>query len=141
MSTKIELNTPYSNDYKAGYLNINKERRRVLALIDNNGNHTSTSYARYLMSCHIGRYLEKDEHVDHIDNDKMNDVLENYQILSRIENNRKNRCRTFISLICPICGEEFSKEKRQLSSKIKQGKKPTCSRRCGGKVSHLNNSK
>jgi hypothetical protein len=137
MSTKINLEFPFSEDFKAGYLNVNKEPRRVVLLVKKDNSKTSISYARYLVSCKEKRYLSKEEHVDHIDNNKLNDNISNLQILSQKENNRKNREKIFISLICPICGKTFSKERRQLSHKIKMGKVPTCSRICGGKKSHI----
>jgi hypothetical protein len=138
MSTRIDLQEPFCFDYSSGYLNINKEPRRVLMLVRNDGSKTSTSYARYLMSCSLGRYLSNDEHVDHIDNDKMNDVIDNLQILSQKENNQKNKQRTFIELECPICFSKFSKEARNINHKLKSGKTPTCSRRCGGKMAYKN---
>ena len=136
MSAILDLQEPYKSDYSKGYLNINSEPRRVVLLVRNDGTKTSTSYARYLMSSHLGRYLNKDEHVDHIDNDKMNDVIENLQILTQKENNAKGRSRTYIELQCPICNKMFSREKRQITHKLKNGKTPTCSRRCGGIQSH-----
>lgn len=82
-NTKIELEYPYSEDFKAGYLNINKEPRKTLLLVRNDGSKTSTSYARY---------LKEEEHVDHIDNEKLNDNITNLQILSTKDNNiKKNK--------------------------------------------------
>lgn len=136
MATAIELQEPYKSDYLKGYLNINSEPRRVVALTRNDGTKTSTSYARYLMSCHLGRYLNANEHVDHIDNNKMNDAIDNFQILTQKENNQKGKKRTYVKLKCPICNVTFSKEKRQITNKIKNDKTPTCSRKCGGIQSH-----
>ena len=137
MSTKLVLKIPYSADYKTGYLNVNKEPRRVVSLVRNDGSKTCTSYARYLMTCFIGKYLPKDMQVDHIDNDKMNDTVENYQLLSKADNIAKGKRRSFITLICPICTKSFSKEVRNINHKLKQGKQPCCSRSCGGKKSHI----
>lgn len=64
---KIDLQFPFTEDYKAAYVNINKEPRRVCLLVRKNNNKTSISYARYLMSCHLNKFLSKNEHVDHID--------------------------------------------------------------------------
>lgn len=89
MKTKIKLMYPFSEDYLSGYLNINKEPRRVVALIKKDKSRTSISYARYLMSCELKRYLNRDEQVDHVDNNKLNDIIENLQILSHKENNIK----------------------------------------------------
>jgi hypothetical protein len=140
--TLINLEYPFLSDYRAGYLNINKEPRRVVVLIKKDGTRTSISYARYLMSCHLNRYLDKTEHVDHIDDDKLNDVIENLQILSVKDNNRKKnnslqiKLEEPITLICPICNESFSRPARNIKHKLKAGKSVCCSRRCGGKNSH-----
>ncbi len=88
---RIELQTPYSADYTAGYVNKGSEWRRMLVLVDLNGRLHCTAYARYLVSVREGRYLAADEEVDHINNDKKDDSLENLQILSKAENLRKQR--------------------------------------------------
>lgn len=142
MSTKIELSFPFSINYIKGYLNTNKEPRRVVSLICNDGNRTSISYARYLVSCKLKRYLYKNEQVDHIDNNKLNDCIENLQILSHKENNIKKNIhlgikkKEDIELICPVCNIKFKRPARNIENKLKAGKKPSCSRRCGGIYSH-----
>lgn len=147
MSTKIKLDFPFNQDYKSGYLNINKEPRRVILLVRNDNSQTSISYARYLMSCHLNRYLSKEEHVDHIDNDKLNDMIENLQILSIEENNYKSRVNLGIklaediTLTCPVCSNEFPRPSRNIKHKLESGKSPCCSRKCGGKFSHMTKNK
>jgi len=136
--TRIELQYPYSEDYIAGYLNINKEPRRVVLLVDKNRKYTSTSYARYLMSCHLKRYLNKDEHVDHIDNDKLNDVVENYQLLTQQENNKKGKRRKWIKYKCYGCGEVF--EKKHSHSHLGKGEKYSLTTSCSRKCSRKNQS-
>ena len=94
------------------------------------------------MISHLGRFLNKDEHVDHIDGDKLNDVIENLQILTPKENNIKaviqnNMQQKQIESICPICGKPFLRLSRNIKYKVLDGKTPTCSRRCGGIKSHL----
>lgn len=133
---KIELKPPFNNDFKAGYLLTNKEPRRLVLLVDNENKQTSVSYARYLYSCHIGRYLSKTEHVDHIDNNKLNDIIENLQILTPAENNLKSQKHfaKLISFICPICNNNFELSKQRAYNK----KEPCCSRKCGGIKSHRN---
>lgn len=140
---KIELESPYDKAYKAGYLAVNKEPRRVLSLIRFDGTRTSTSYSRYLLSCHLNQFLEQDEHVDHKDDNQMNDVVDNLQILSQRDNNLKkikslNKCcKKDITLTCPVCKSLFSRPARNVEFKIKSGKYPCCSRRCGGINSHI----
>ena len=130
---KIQLESPFLNDYKAAYVNTNIEPRRVCLMVKNDGSKTSMSYARYLMSCHLNRILGKDEEVDHIDGDKMNDVVSNYQILSKADNIRKSRpLKKTMQLLCPICGGLFIRATNRVKHKINQ----TCSRKCGGIKSH-----
>ena len=45
-------------------------------------------YARALMANKIGRLLTRSEHVHHINGDKMDDRIENLQILSPSEHGR-----------------------------------------------------
>lgn len=113
VNIKINLEIPYSLDWDTGYLIINKENRKILLLKKSNKRMT-TSFSRYLMSVHLKRYLNKHEHVDHIDNDKTNDVIENLQILTQKENNikeSKKRGKTVVELICPICENIFFRRK------------------------------
>lgn len=131
----IKLEEPYSKDWMNGYLVVNTEGRRTVILYNNKTDRSSVSYARYLLSTHLGRYLSPSEHVDHIDNNKTNDTIDNLQILTQKENNAKSaKGRNEICLICPICKSKFIREVRQVMYK----KSPvTCSRSCGGKKSHL----
>jgi hypothetical protein len=140
-NTKIELKSPYNKDFKIGYLNINKEPRRTLLLIRNDGTKTSTAYARYIMAVHLNRYLKLEEHVDHIDNNKLNDVIENLQILSSKDNNIKknafyNLTEILIEFECPICKKVFNRSKKNSYKALHLNKKICCSRKCGGIYSH-----
>jgi len=64
---------------------------------------TSISYARFKMSLRLGRLLKSGGEVDHIDDDKSNDVDENLQLLSPeanrlkyIEASGQTKCRAFL---------------------------------------------
>lgn len=73
------------------------------------------SWARFLMSVFLGRFLDRGEHVDHKNNVKSDDRIENLQILTQAENSKKSaKGRTMIDLICAFCGKSFQREKRQL---------------------------
>lgn len=65
-------------------------RRRVVLTGKNSKNKTTRLYAKVLLEAHIGRLLQDDETVDHIDGDPLNDAIENLQILSKVENSRKS---------------------------------------------------
>lgn len=97
-----------------------------------NGRTTTTHYARYLMEIHLNRYLESWEEVDHKDDNFMNDSIENLQILTKKENNRKRiRSQDFI---CPYCKKKFTIFGEKLSDALcKQNKGyrgPFCSKNC-----------
>ena len=142
MLTKIKLEKPYCDRWRFGYLNINKEGRRTLALYNSSKDRSSCQYARYLMAVKIGRFLTENEEVDHIDNDFTNDSLDNLQILSAEENRNKRNCSVGVSMVefeCPICNDIFSRERRNTHIIIKSKKIITCSRKCGGKATHLKN--
>ena len=111
----------------------------MVAIKDGEKNRTTISYARYLMSVKEGRILEDYEEVDHIDNDKSNDNIDNLQILSLDENKLKYATSshigvTMVKLKCPNCGRIFSKEKRN-THLDKKGKCTSCCRSCAGQFS------
>ena len=138
-NTKIQLEPPYSNDWKFGYLVTNPEGRKTLILYNSHSDRSSTQYARYLMAVKLGRYLRKDETVDHIDGDKTNDSISNLQVLSLADNIKKTHCLPDVNLICPVCGKKFTKTRASLRGKLDRADKGeiSCSRRCGGIFSHI----
>lgn len=137
---KVQAEYPYDN-YYLYVVHHKKENRNYVVLIPihpNEGLHRTTlSYARYLMSIKLKRFLSSDEQVDHIDNDKTNDSIENLQILTRRENNIKECLRHNKKVLiykCPCCGKTFY---RKYSSRnvYKNYKSICCSRSCAGKFS------
>ena len=68
----------------------NRQQRRIVILVWEDGTKKTTSYARWLMQNHLGRELLRTEHVDHIDGDPLHDEISNYQLLTSAENNRKS---------------------------------------------------
>ena len=84
-------NSPYYPEFKSGYLiNDKKEGRRYVVLVRNDQTKSCTSYARFLMSVKLGRRLLKEEQVDHIDEDRSNDSIDNLQIMTQRNNISKN---------------------------------------------------
>lgn len=115
------------------YININKEPRRVATLRKPDGTMTSMAYAKYLYTSHYCCDVADGDQVDHINGDKMDDRIENLQVISRNYNNVKNRARKeFILCICSVCGKEFIIDRRNFPFRSN----PCCSRRCGGIKSH-----
>lgn len=130
---RVVAEYPY-NEYYLYVVFHKSEGRRYANLVpmDTNKNRKTISYARYLMSVKEHRILEEWEHVDHIDNDKTNDSIDNLQILSITENNKKYakfHGVTYVKLKCPNCGTIFSRQKRN-TFLSKSGKFTGCSRTC-----------
>ena len=139
MSTKIELEYPYSERWRSGYVVTNKDNRKTVILVNNKDDRSSTQYARYLLAVKLGRFLTDAETVDHVDDDKTNDSLDNLQILTRDENIRKACKQPDVELKCPVCNKVFYKTRTQLRGKLDRAAKNliACSRKCGGKLSHI----
>lgn len=136
---KIDVIDIYKSKYKSAYLVLHEkgDKRKRVYLIGFDGKRKGMLYARYIWEMHNNRELPEGFTIDHIDEDKTNDSIENLQILSLIDNMRKNvEVRTkrgelniMLKLICPICGKVFDFPKRNLSTHSN----PCCSRSCGAK--------
>jgi hypothetical protein len=109
-----------------------KEGRRMANLVKKDTGsqvRTTMSYARYLMSVHLGRVLTEDEHVDHKNDDKLDDRIDNYQILTPAQNLEKyNRShpKKVVDVRCFWCGTTFQMDKRNVPFRPNA----CCSRKC-----------
>jgi len=95
------------------------------------------SYAKYLMSVHLGRVMLRDETVDHVNGDKLDDRLENFQILSAKANREKyvaDNPAELVHLTCKKCGLAFVRSKSHAYKHTHLGKPSYCSRSCSGNV-------
>lgn len=130
---KIGLSDFYKDKgFKSAYLVTDKEPRRLVVLVKNDGSKTSVSYAKYLYTSHYKVDIEDGYEIDHINNDKMDDRLENYQVLSKsINANKGHKEGKKVEMTCPICGKKFLFLIKNLSTHPN----PCCSRKCGGKKS------
>lgn len=138
---RVSAEFPY-DDYYIYIVRHEKENRRYAVLISkaDRNKRTTVSYARYLLSVKLGRKLEKWEQVDHIDNDKTNDVIENLQILTVKENNQKEAKRKgkkMVLLKCPMCKKEFSKRRGQSPLIKSRGSYTCCSKECANDFKSL----
>ena len=131
---KEEISEYYKNKgYKSVYIITNKEPRRMACLIKIDGTRKTISYAKYLYTSYYKCDINNTDHVDHINGNKLDDRIENLQVISGKYNRQKDHKRKEMVLLkCPVCGTEFLFEKRNLSSHPN----PCCSRKCGGIKSH-----
>lgn len=127
---KEEISEYYKEKgFSAVYIAVNKEPRRVATLRKLDKTMTSMSYAKYLYTSYYKCEVDSENQVDHINGDKMDDRIENLQVISRKYNNLKDR-KSYqrVMRVCPICGCEFVYRKRDLCFHPN----PCCSRKCGG---------
>jgi hypothetical protein len=113
------------------------KRRKMVALVSPE-HRTTMGYARYLMSLQFGRELTADEEVDHIDDDCTNDDISNLQVLTSAQNKEKQdrlrHAKSLVTLICPECGDEFTRTRRNTNLRSKGSPNPSCcSHSCAAK--------
>ena len=114
--------------------NFDGRVRCVLYFLDKT--HKRMSYPKYLMECHLGRYLTDDETVDHIDQNPQNNDISNLRVISRKKHcsNDAKRCVPVV-LTCALCGKQFE-HKGSLNYRNRSKKKCKgfyfCSRHCAG---------
>ncbi len=138
---KIELEEPFKSKWKRAYLRVGNQGRQILDMVNTNQDRTTISYARYLMCVKIGYILSDEFEVDHIDNDKTNDDINNLQILTQLENIQKENNRYINeeqitnTYTCKQCGSLFTVTDRITKGVFNQrGTVPTfCSNSCNGK--------
>ena len=100
---------PYNGYYWYGPIFHKNESRMMVVLypIIKNGvlKRTSTSYSRFLMSIDLGRKLKRNEHVDHIDGNKLNDSKENLKLFFPMILHRKYKPSEIFASILKIKSE------------------------------------
>ena len=117
---------------------INKKDNRLRCVIAfPNGKKKTISYPKYLMEVHLGRYLEVNETVDHIDGNPLNNNIENLQILDRKEHCYKDVKRNQDVIVkCKYCGKEFKIKGQTIGNRNRKDRHQSgyfCSKKCSGK--------
>lgn len=130
---------PYDNCSSNGPHLHKGSGRYCLFIHSPDGSKVYTQYSRYLVSVKLGRLLLDSESVDHIDEDKTNDSIDNLTVLSMSENSIKGLRYNFpdgqsrVQLVCPECKSYFSI--RKANSFVERGKLyNACSRKCNGLI-------
>lgn len=125
---------------------VNKDGR---TRIYNKTTHRVTSYPRYLMEIELGRSLEADEDVHHIDGNSLNNDISNLEVIKHGEHQRMHSTKYVDKIaICSYCGKEFMwsslSQRNHNSNKRRRGCSmmgPFCCKRCaalGSSIEHHN---
>lgn len=122
---KVRIGIPAQHPYEGFslYSYVAKGGARHVLLSQGRKRQHALTYARYLMSCHLGRILSPDELVGHRDDDPTNDALENLEITTRSEKAKKLMRKRFPVVVkeCVICETKFTPLRRS---------NETCSKKC-----------
>ena len=111
---------------------IRKDGRYVVILKTpgSTSDHKTISYPKYLVECALGRYLNSNETVDHIDGNFSNNDLSNLRVIDRAEHCRSHTLqKQRITSKCVICGNTFTTTD---ASRITCGSKS-----CRGSCAHI----
>ena len=131
---EVYKNSKFYGPYKSK----NDGRLRCFLILED-GTRKFISYPKYLMEVHLGRYLEENETVHHIDGNPLNNDLNNLQVIDRKEHVTNDVLRNKdITVTCQYCGKEFTIPGSKIHERNRGGgnRKQSgyfCSRECSGK--------
>lgn len=87
----IEVKSKLFKNYTCYQFFHEKEKRWYVKYVNKEtGSSRTITRAKFNMECFLNRHLSYDEEVDHIDENKLNDSIDNLQILSKSENIKKH---------------------------------------------------
>ena len=140
----IQLQEPFASKWSKGYLVINNQNRRNVILFNNDVDRTTISYARYLMGVKLGYFVPDHLEVDHKDDDKTNDDIDNLQLLTGEENRLKEQYNYIMNkqvrygYHCAFCGNPFILIEAEVKKRLDTGGELAfCNRSCAAKMQHL----
>lgn len=82
---------------------------------------------RWIMEQHLGRRLERWEQVHHRNHNRLDNRIENLELVTVSEHGERHTWRPLMTE-CPICGTEFTPHK------TKRGRTKTCGQKCGAQL-------
>ena len=114
----------------------NKDKRLRCVLVYKNGRKQTISYPKYIIETHIGRCLEENETVHHIDGNQLNNDLSNLIVIDRRQHCYNDVLRNEdVITKCQNCGKDFLIKGKLLHNRNRKDRKSSgyfCSRKCSG---------
>ena len=107
--------------------------RKVVHIYFPDGRREVTTLARYMMEKKLDKYLDGDQHVDHIDRNFKNEDINNYQVLDmplHISLDHK-RVKNIVTK-CVWCKKEFVINGKTFKNRNRRTAGPFCSKKCIG---------
>ena len=119
-----------------------RDGRQHVILYWPDGTQKTVSYPKYIVECSIGRVLDDDFEVHHIDGDFTNNALSNLQVIEKKLHAAQHQIKyTGGIYTCVLCGKEFTLTARQERYRAGNSKRgahgPFCSKTCVGKYGKL----
>lgn len=114
-----------------------KDGRLRCVVVFPDGKRKTISYPKYLVEVHLGRYLDANETIDHIDGNFLNNNIENLRVIDRTQHAIEDAVRNKnVTVKCKYCGKEFTIEGSKLHCRNRKDRHQSgyfCSRQCSGK--------
>lgn len=135
----IKASSPFEGYLLYGpYYCPSAKRNKVIIKDKVNDKEVQMTWTRYLMCVKENRILGTEEHVDHIDDNSLNDDLDNLQILNENDHAKKTLVdksvtKTIVTIQCPECGELFDRAKNHTYLINKRFMRTFCSRSCAAR--------
>lgn len=127
----------YENCKMYGPYNNSKDGRLRCIIVFPDNKKKTISYPKYLMEVHIGRYLDVDETIDHIDGNFLNNNINNLRIINRKQYAVEDAVRNKNVIVkCQYCGKEFTIKGSTLHRRNRKDRQQSgyfCSKKCSGK--------
>lgn len=99
-----------------------------------NGRKQTLSYPKYLVEIFLNRYLDKDETVDHIDGNFLNNDLSNLRVINRSDHSKQDVLkREDVECVCTWCKTPFTIKGNKLRQRNRRKSTGFCSKSCTGK--------
>ena len=115
--------------------NDENDLREIVIVVMPDGSKRTKSYPKHLVEERLGRELDINETIDHIDYDVLNNAPENLRVVPRNEHSKMDTRRVkLVEFECPECHVKFERSPRLVRDKAKKGRSgPFCSKPCAAR--------